>query len=48
MKAENVTDGTIVNIARMMENIIYIEAIAYTASKAGVMALTKVVAKDLA
>lgn len=48
MIAENVTDGTIVNISSMMAKIIDKGASAYTASKAGVVALTKVAAKELA
>ncbi|KAG0434137.1 hypothetical protein HPB47_019336, partial [Ixodes persulcatus] len=48
MIAENVTDGTIVNMSSMMAKIIDKGASAYTASKAGVVALTKVAAKELA
>lgn len=48
MIAERVTDGAIVNISSMMAKIIHKCGSAYSTSKAGVVALTKVAAKELA
>lgn len=48
MIAERVTDGAIVNMSSMMVKIIHKRGSAYSTSKAGVVALTKVAAKELA
>ncbi|KAM7298490.1 estradiol 17-beta-dehydrogenase 8-like [Ixodes scapularis] len=48
MIAERVTDGAIVNMSSMMAKIIHKRGSAYSTSKAGVVALTKVAAKELA
>ncbi|EEC11172.1 short-chain alcohol dehydrogenase, putative [Ixodes scapularis] len=48
MIADKVTDGAIVNMSSMMAKIIHNGECAYSASKAGIVALTKVAAKELA
>ncbi|CAN7996735.1 unnamed protein product [Ixodes pacificus] len=48
MIAERVTDGAIVNMSSMMVKIIHKRGSAYSTSKAGVVAITKVAAKELA
>ncbi|CAN7945606.1 unnamed protein product, partial [Ixodes hexagonus] len=48
MTAGNVRDGSIVNISSIIAKLCYPDRSAYVASKAGVLTLTKVAAKELA